>query len=591
MATLVNRMIITLFGLAFYSAGYSKAEPSDNELIGMWEGKRVAGPEVRGDLYITLKNDNWLVDVAGYKLSIPAKRIRENIELSFSIPGNRGSFTGVLDRTSSQISGHWTQPRTINHGSSYKSPVILKPQDDHIWHGEIAPLSDEFSLFLPVWKRPDGSLGAFLRNPDRGLGAFYNVDRVERVGDSVHWIGRLFRNSEETILTEAQYQTGQMTVNIRGNIYQMRLLTDDSDSHFYARGKRPKPFKYSPPLFIKKDGWQVTTLKKSGINEEGISQFVDDVVLKAADSIDDPYIHGILIARSGKLVLEEYFHGFYRNKAHDTRSASKSLTAVLAGAVIHSGAPLTLTSPVFETILSKATGNESIADPRQQKINLKHLLSMSSGLDCDDRDSSSKGGENTMQAQEQQPSWYRYTMDLDMLRDPGEKAVYCSAGMNLVGAVLTAATGRTIEQLFMELIARPLHTEYYYLNLSPTGQPYMGGGIYWQPRDFMKIGQVMLNGGTWNGQRIVSENFAKQSVSAIYHMQDKGYGYGWWSTQYPYKGRQVSAFFAAGNGGQIVMGIPELDLLVAFYAGNYSHRTARRIQQEFVPKYILPAID
>lgn len=591
MVTRVNRIIIILFSLTFYSAGYSKTEPSDSELIGMWEGKRIAGPEVRGDLLITLKNDHWLVDVAGYKLSIPAMGISDYIELSFSMPGNRGSFTGVFDGTSRQINGHWTQPRTINHGSSYKSPVILKLLSDNIWFGEIAPLSDEFSLFLPVWKRPDGSLGSFLRNPDRGFGAFYNVDRVERVGDSVHWIGRLFRNSEETILAEAHYQTGQMTVNIRGDIYQMRLLTDDSDSHFYARGKPSKPFEYNPPLFIEKDGWQVATLEKAGINEENISQFVDDVVLKAANSIDAPYIHGMLIARSGKLVLEEYFHGFYRTKAHDTRSASKSLTAVLAGAVVHSGAPLTLNSPVFQTILGKAKANESIPDPRRQKINLKHLLSMSSGLDCDDGDSSSKGGENTMQSQELQPSWYRYTMDLDMVRDPGEKAVYCSGGMNLVGAVLTAATGRRLEQLFLELIARPLQIDDYYLNLSPTGQPYMGGGIYWQPRDFMKLGQVMLNGGTWNSQRIVGENFARQSVSAIYQMQDKGYGYGWWSTQYPYKGRQVSAFFAAGNGGQIVMGIPELDLLVAFYAGNYSHRVARRIQQEFIPKYILPAID
>ncbi len=107
----------------------------------------------------------------------------------------------------------------------------------------------------------------------------------------------------------------------------------------------------------------------------------------------------------------------------------------------------------------------------------------------------------------------------------------------------------------------------------------------------MKLGQVMLNEGTWNGQRIISKDFAKKSISTIHQINDKGYGYGWWTLQYPYKDRQVSAFFAAGNGGQIVMGIPELELLVAFYAGNYSHQTMFKIQQEFVPKYILPALN
>jgi len=587
MNTQVYRIIIISISLLIPSIGFSQNVINNNEMVGMWEGKRIAGPEVKGDLLLELDGDNWLIDVAGYKLSVTNK----GDGLSFSLPGNRGSFSGKLDPASKQIKGHWVQPGTINNGMPHASPVILTQKNNKQWRGEIVPLLDEFSLFLPVWKRQDQSLGAFLRNPNRGWGVFYNLDRIERVGDSVHWIGRWFRNSEETVLAEAQYQTGHMVVNIRGNLYDMRLLTNDNDSHFYARGKLPKRYQYTPPPIISEDGWQVSTLQKARIDQKTIAKFIDEVVLKTADSIDDPYIHGVLIARSGKLVLEEYFHGFHRNKAHDTRSASKSLTSVLAGAVIHSGVPLSLTSPVFETILGKnTTSNDTISDPRLQKINLEHLLSMSSGQDCDDGNSSSKGNEDIMQSQEKQPDWYRYTMDLDILREPGVKAVYCTAGMNLVGAVLSAASGQKLETLFMDLIARPLQISHYYLNLSPTGQPYMGGGIYWQPRDFMKLGQVMLNGGSWNGRRIISEDYAKKSISAIYQMSNKGYGYGWWSLQYPYKNRQVTAFFAGGNGGQIVMGIPELELLVAFYAGNYSHKTFLKIQQEFVPKYILPAL-
>ena len=63
------------------------------------------------------------------------------------------------------------------------------------------------------------------------------------------------------------------------------------------------------------------------------------------DSVDTPEIHGILIARHGKLVLEEYFHGEHRDKLHETRSAAKSVTAALVGAAIQAGAPLKLSTP------------------------------------------------------------------------------------------------------------------------------------------------------------------------------------------------------------------------------------------------------
>jgi len=60
---------------------------------------------------------------------------------------------------------------------------------------------------------------------------------------------------------------------------------------------------------------------------------------------------------------------------------------------------------------------------------------------------------------------------------------------------------------------------------------------------------------------------------------------------YKYKGRTVRAFFAGGNGGQVVMGIPDLDLVIAFYGGNYADRAGFKVQNVYVPEYILPAID
>jgi len=216
---------------------------------------------------------------------------------------------------------------------------------------------------------------------------------------------------------------------------------------------------------------------------------------------------------------------------------------------------------------------------------------MASGYYCDDRDSAAPGNEDTMQEQTADPDWYHYTLNVPMNANPGEQPVYCSADPNLLGDVLMHVTGKPLPELFQERIADPLQIKHYYLNLSPNGVPYMGGGIYWLPRDFMKLGQVMLNGGTWNGQRIVSSEWAHRATSPLENLRKLQYGYLWWSIAYPFRGKTVRAFFAGGNGGQVVMGIPDLDLLVAIYAGNYSDPVLYKIEEQLVPQYILPALD
>jgi CubicO group peptidase (beta-lactamase class C family) len=68
------------------------------------------------------------------------------------------------------------------------------------------------------------------------------------------------------------------------------------------------------------------------------------------------------------------------------------------------------------------------------------------------------------------------------------------------------------------------------------------------------------------------------------------YGWLWNSVEYPYKGKKVRAFFAAGNGGQIFMGIPDLDLVIAFTGGNYADASLFIPGRVFVPQFILPAV-
>jgi CubicO group peptidase (beta-lactamase class C family) len=216
---------------------------------------------------------------------------------------------------------------------------------------------------------------------------------------------------------------------------------------------------------------------------------------------------------------------------------------------------------------------------------------MSSGLDCDDSDPKSPGAEDYVTDESGATDYYQYTLALKMIREPGEKSVYASMSPNLAGGVLRHASGRSLPDLMEELIARPLQMKTYYLGLTPTGDTYMGGGARFLPRDFMKLGQLHLNGGMWNGHRVLSAEWCRKATSHLVTIGTRKYGYLWWVEDYPYKGHTLRAFFAAGNGGQIVMGIPDLDLVIAFYGGNYGDPALFIPQREYVPKYILPAVD
>lgn len=106
-----------------------------------------------------------------------------------------------------------------------------------------------------------------------------------------------------------------------------------------------------------------------------------------------------------------------------------------------------------------------------------------------------------------------------------------------------------------------------------------------------KLRQMHLNGGTWNGRKILSPEWSKRAASHLIDFDDRKYGYLWYAEDYAYKGRTVRGFFAGGNGGQLVIGIPELDLVIAFYGGSYADPAMFVVGRDYVPQYILSAID
>src|SRR6185312_14768902 len=207
-----------------------------------------------------------------------------------------------------------------------------------------------------------------------------------------------------------------------------------------------------------------------------------------------------------------------------------------------------------------------------------------------DTNDAAPGNEQTMLDQTTQPDHYKFTLAVPLATPPGENSVYCSAMPHLALGVMGRAVGENPLYLFDRLVARPMQLGRYAYGLDPVGHPYGGGSMQFLPRDFMKFGQMMLNGGTWNGKRIVSREFAARATSPLYHLRGMGYGYLWWVIDYPYKDRLARAYYAGGAGGQSVIVVPELDLVVTTFGGNYSSTGTFYVQRTLVPKYLLPAV-
>jgi CubicO group peptidase (beta-lactamase class C family) len=145
--------------------------------------------------------------------------------------------------------------------------------------------------------------------------------------------------------------------------------------------------------------------------------------------------------------------------------------------------------------------------------------------------------------------------------------------------------------LFDRLVAEPMGIRHYEWSLDRAEHPYGGGSAALRLRDFIKLGQLMLNGGIWNGHRILSREYAARAVSPLYHLRNVYYGYLFWIENYPYKDRTVRAYSARGAGGQTVSVIPELDLIVATFGGSFSSRKGNfAASTDPIPRIILPAV-
>jgi CubicO group peptidase (beta-lactamase class C family) len=605
--------VALLFALSQSTAPSAAPSPAEDPLVGLWAAEATFGSALRGNLTLTRDGLQWRATLGNAGTTFA----RDGNSIRFAFPGNLGGFRGALDPGERAVTGFWLQPPggpqdprdPGGSGQAFASPLVLRRVGRNAWRGTVEPLEDRFTLYLKIFRDPSGALLAAFRNPDQNSIGGTTQFRVIREGesDTVE-----FRAGRDPAQPEIHHTATLLRSPDRfriawpdsGGTLELTRATPAQAAGFFPRPPGAPPYVYAKPPGTG-DGWTTARARDAGMDEAVLERLVRRLA-DADPSVRRPaLIHSLLVAHRGRLVLEEYFFGFDRERRHDIRSAGKTFGSVLLGAAMMRGKRVGPETPVYG--LLAGMGPFGHPDPRKARITVAHLMTHTSGLACDDNDEASPGNEMTMQTQKGEPDWWKYTLDLPMAHDPGSRYAYCSANSNLVGAVLKAATGTTLPELFEQWVARPLEFQRYYWNLIPTGDGYLGGGAFLRPRDFLKVGQAYLDGGVWRGRRIVDSSWVSRSTAPSVKVSPETTGldkdrfpefygegedaYAWHLNRLRSGERTYREYEATGNGGQLLMVIPELDLVVVFTGGNYGQGGIwGRFRDQIVPQEIIPAI-
>ncbi|WXG42574.1 MAG: serine hydrolase [Promethearchaeati archaeon SRVP18_Atabeyarchaeia-1] len=307
------------------------------------------------------------------------------------------------------------------------------------------------------------------------------------------------------------------------------------------------------------DGWRTSTPEEQGMS----SAYLDDAIKLI---VDGGYpTDSFIVVRHGYVVCEEYWHGMYYGLLHHLQSAGKSITSILIGIAIDKGFIRNVSQRVVDFFPGWQIAN---LDSRKRNMTLWHLLTMTTGLAWDEWTLPYSDYRNSFHAMYDSGNWAQYFLNLPMAFQPGEKWVYCSGASLLLGVIIQQTSNYSVASFARKFLFDPIGVGDVAWDTALGGYYDTAGGLYMTPRDMAKVGYLMLNNGTWNGEEIVSAGWVAESTktSLRQHMTNPivadfvGYGYQWWT--YPL----IDGYFASGYGGQHIYVVPYLDLVVVFAA-------------------------
>ncbi|MGD2154419.1 MAG: serine hydrolase [Gemmatimonadales bacterium] len=356
----------------------------------------------------------------------------------------------------------------------------------------------------------------------------------------------------------------------------------------------PPGYVYTVPEQVD-DGWQTASLADVGMDQSRLENLMNRLRVNSGH-----LVHGIAIAVDGQLVFEEYFSGFThptygelpvtytRERKHCLSSVAKSVTATLLGIAIGEGLIAGVDEKVFDYFPELADLNVG----QKGELELEHLATMSAGLQWDESTYPIGDPRNDlMRWLSHSGDLVRFVLERPLVADPGTLFNYSGGLTNVLGEAVSRAGDLRLDHFSRDYLFTPLGiTDFSWWVLRPDFV-YASGDVSLRLRDMLKLGQLYLQGGVWEGEQIVPAEWVEASATPYFRFSSpwhghRGYSYGWWPMTSDYG---AGAFGASGWGEQAIIVLPEFDMVAAFTGGSYWESPLLTYDQ-MMRQYVLPAI-
>lgn len=291
--------------------------------------------------------------------------------------------------------------------------------------------------------------------------------------------------------------------------------------------------------------WESSTPEEQGMDSAALTEIFEYIAEQDKD------VHSLLVVRNGHIVLEAYYPPYTWDRKHIINSCTKSFLSALAGIAVDQGYIHDTNARVLDYFPEYDIAD---GDELKQKIEIGHLLTMTSGIDWPQH-----GRNNISDRMVWSRDWIGFILDRPMAADPGSRSNYSNGDSHLLSAIIQRTTGKSALEFGWEVLFRPLGIADVRWDYDPQGINIGSATMYIIPRDMAKLGYLYLNGGMWEGESIIPSAWVDRSFQSHTKIETAGgaadYGYFWWI--YPERG----LYEAWGGQGQRIGIFPDLNIV------------------------------
>ena len=264
---------------------------------------------------------------------------------------------------------------------------------------------------------------------------------------------------------------------------------------------------------------------------------------------------GFLVIKNDSILHESYWEGWNEDKVSNSFSMGKTFMSVLIGIAIHEGLIESEDDPVYKYLPQYEEG-------KNKELTIKHLLTMSSGMDFDESYGNPFGFNAKAFYGDDLPSLVE---GYSVIEDPGKEFKYLSGNTQILVFLLEKVTQKSVGQYAQEKLWSKIGAEKsaYWILDKEGGHEKGFTGVYATARDYAKMGRLYMNGGSVYGNKLLNPKYVFNSITPAKLIGEDGkplteYGYSWWLLEY----KKQKVFYMRGILGQYVICLPQKNTII-----------------------------